>query len=157
MGRPLYFTPSSFFLLFSSRILSSWRLNVCHTSDEFRMHVWNVLHVARWNTERKNYAKNRCLRTIAQSSYIFATTGMYRQSKNLLNSITAISPPHVLTIWRISAHYNGWHRFGSLVHHQQISTGLALGFVKANCKNQTTFKKLSRLAPLSHNILLLGV
>ena len=33
---------------------------------EFKMHVWNMLHAARWNSGRKNSAKNRGLGTNAQ-------------------------------------------------------------------------------------------
>ena len=72
--RTLYFRPvvSSFFLLLSffffllfPRLISAvgdWMFTILpHTMwplCEFRMHVWNVLHVARWNTGRKSYAIN---------------------------------------------------------------------------------------------------
>jgi len=68
--RPLYFCPMvSIFLcfcLFSSPNLSGRRLDVYHTSTHgvasvrFRMHVWSVLHAARWKHKTQKW------RTIAQ-------------------------------------------------------------------------------------------
>ena len=46
------------------------------------------------NTGRKNYVKNLRLRTITFAQ--LRSEGTYRQSEK---SVTAISPPHVLTIW----------------------------------------------------------
>jgi len=65
-GRPLYFCPVIsffFFFFFSLPNLSGPRLDVYHTSThgvalEFRIHVWNVLHLACWKYRMQIIAKN---------------------------------------------------------------------------------------------------
>jgi len=90
---------SSFFLsfFFSSPNLSGRRLDVYHTSRhgvaflrifEFRMHVWNVLHVAHWKYRTKKIAKNapsgHHRTTLSDDS--FATKAYIDNRKNMLNS-----------------------------------------------------------------------
>ena len=70
---------------------------------EFKMHVWNTLHAARWNTGRKNHQKL----AIWAPSHNFVglylrNEGMYRQSEKIC--WTSMPPPHVVTIWWTSAH-----------------------------------------------------
>jgi len=97
---------SSFFLLSFSPILSGQRLDVYHTLPhtmwpwcEFRMHVWNGLLVACWNTGRKNCAKKSppAHHHTSLSGYILATKACIDNQKKTCQ--TAISTPHVLTIW----------------------------------------------------------
>jgi len=65
IGRPLYFciVVSFLFLLFSSPVLSSRRLDVYHTSTHgvavvwFIMQVRNVLHAARWKYRTQKWRK----------------------------------------------------------------------------------------------------
>ena len=73
--RTLYFCPVVSFLLSNfPRLISAvwdWTSTILrHTmwpyECEFRMHVWNQLHAARWNIGRKKSPKNRHLRTIVQ-------------------------------------------------------------------------------------------
>jgi len=74
-----------FFLPFSLPILSGHRLDVYHTSThdvalvpcEFRMHVWSVLHAARWKYRTQNIATKlppaHHRTSTSLSGYIFAT------------------------------------------------------------------------------------
>jgi len=59
------------------------------------------------------------------SGYIFATKACIDSRKNTCK--TAISPPHVLTIWPT----NGWHPFGSLGHPSKFQRFSRLGSVTA--------------------------
>jgi len=74
----------SLFFFFSSPNLSGRRVDVYHTSThgvvwplcEFRMHVWNVLHAARWKyrtQKSRQKSPSRHHRTTLLSGYIFAT------------------------------------------------------------------------------------
>ena len=96
------------------------------------MQVWNVLHAARWNTGRKNNAKNRHLRTIAQlcpARLYLRNWGMYRQfEKKLLNSnISSKCPQNMVNSGPVTAeinwgvcsppaNINGFRVFASLLH-----------------------------------------
>jgi len=93
------------------------------------MHVWNVLHAARWNKGHKNYAKNRHLRTIAQIVGLYLRNlGTYRQSEKLVKQ---------QYLFHMSASYaelwptNGWDRLVSLAHPSKFQRGSRLGFVTA--------------------------
>jgi len=99
--RALYFCPVvSFFLLFSSPNLSGRILDVYHTSTHgvalvrFRSEMCCTRLAG--NTGRKNYAKNRHLRTIAQ--LFRAVSSQLRHvstvGKTLLNSNIFSRPPH---------------------------------------------------------------
>ena len=116
MDRQLYFAAvvSIFFLLFSSPNLSGRSLDVYHTSTQ--MHVWSVLHAARWKYRTQKLRQNRPLRTIAQ---------LYRQSeKNLLNgSISFICLYIMVNLGPLTAEIC-WRVWGT----QQISTGFASWF-----------------------------
>ena len=67
---------------------------------EFRMPVWNVLHVARWNTGRKKSSSRHHRTTL--SGCIFATKACIDNRKK--NCETAIPPLHVLIIRWTLAH-----------------------------------------------------
>jgi len=120
--------------LFSWPILSRSRSDVYHTITwcgfecEFRMQVWNVLSAARWKHRTREWVSSFLMahqhilgylvpeyrtqkiakkslsghhRTIL-SGNIFATKARIDNRKNCY---TAISPPHVLTIWWTSAYW----------------------------------------------------
>jgi len=94
------------------------------------MHVWHVLRAARWNTRRKNYAKNRHLRTIAQ---------LCRAISLQLKHISTIGKK--LSKWQYLLHMflqygelrptNGWDLFASLGHPSKSQPVSRLGFVTA--------------------------
>jgi len=94
------------------------------------MHVWNVLHAARWNTGCKHYAKNRHLGTIPRlCPAISSQLSMYRQSeKNLLSSNISSTCPSQYGELRPT---NGWDLLGSLGHPYKFRRVLRLGFVTA--------------------------
>ena len=89
-----FFISSIFFL--SSPNLSDCRLDVYHTSThgvalvrEFRMQVWNVLHVACWKCRTRKIAKNSPSghHRTTLSGYIVATKArINNREKNSLNS-----------------------------------------------------------------------
>ena len=134
----LWFLSSSIFFFFSSRNLSGRRLDLCHTSThgvaqcKFRMHVWNVLHAARWKyrTQKKSpFWRHR--KTL--SGYIFAlylrNWGMYRQSeKNLLSSNISSTSLHNMVnfgplaaeilsfVWGTPGNFNGFRVLAALLH-----------------------------------------
>ena len=139
-GRPLYFAAvvSIFFLLFlaysqPSQIgcqpyFHTWRGFSANLECMFETcHTWLTE-----NTGCKNYAKNGRLRTITQlcraiSSQLPVTWTKARidnRKKNLLNSNISSVCPHVLTIWRTSAHWRlrSVREFGAS---HLISTGFA--------------------------------
>jgi len=95
--RILYFCPvvSSFYLLFSSPILSRCRLHLLpHTDAGLKRAARGSL---KYRTQK--YPKNRHLRTIAHrttlSGYVFATKPRIdNQKKNLLNSNIFPTCPH---------------------------------------------------------------
>jgi len=122
----------SFFFLsfFSSPNVSGRRLDVYHMVwpyCEFRMHVWNVLHAARWKYRMQKIA-------ILGPSDNFVglylrSWGMYRQSeKNLLNTDTSSTCPlnmvnfGLLTaeicwrVWGTPANFNGFRVLAALLH-----------------------------------------
>jgi len=96
-------------LLFPSPNLSHRRLDVYHTfthcvalSANFRCRSETCCTRLAENTGRKNVAKNRHLGTIAQICWAISSQLRHVSTigKKLL---AAISPQHVLTIWRTSA------------------------------------------------------
>jgi len=92
------------FFLFSSSNLSGCRLHVCHTFTHnvalvpiFWMHVWNVLHVARWKYRTQKWRKKIATWTPSDNfvGLYLHNKGMYRQSqKNLLNSNISPTCPY---------------------------------------------------------------
>jgi len=81
------------------------------------------------NTGRKNDAKNRHLRTIAQACWAISSQGMYRQSeKNLLSSNISSTCPYdmvnfgplaaeiVSLVWGTPANFNGLRVLAALLH-----------------------------------------
>ena len=94
------------------------------------MQVWNVLHVARWNTGRKNDAKNRHLGTIPQLCRAISlqlrhvsTTG----KKLVKHQYMFHMCPQYGELWPTS----GWDRFGSLGHPSYFQRLPRLGSVTA--------------------------
>jgi len=121
----LWFLSSFFF--FSSHSLSGRRLDVYHTSTHGvasvrnRMHVWNVLHAARW--------KYRTQKIDNFVGLYLRSWGMYRQSeKNLLNADTSSTCPHnmvnfgLLTteicwrVWGTPANFNDFRVLAASLH-----------------------------------------
>jgi len=116
MGRPLYFAAVVSIFLLSSffcfpRLISAvadWMSTILQhmmwPKCEFLMHVWDMLHAARWKCRIQKIAKNSPSghhRTIL-SGYVFATKAFIDNRKE--DFLTSISLPHVLTIWWTSAH-----------------------------------------------------
>ena len=108
----LWFLLPFFFLLsFFPRLISvvgDWRSTILPhmvwPQCEFRMHVWNLLHAARWKYRTQNDPKNRHLVTIAQ----------------LCQAIT--SPlRHVLTIGKIVLSSN--RPISSTCPHNMVNVG----------------------------------
>jgi len=113
---------------FSSPNLSGWRLDVYHTSTQckFRMHVWNVLHAALWNTG----CKNRHFGTIAQLCQAVPSQLRHVSTigKNLLNIDTSSTRPHNLVnfgllmaevcwrVWGTTGNFNGFRVLAALLH-----------------------------------------
>jgi len=122
-----------FFFLFFPRLISAvadWMSailpHMMWPYCEFRMQVWNVLHVARWKyrTQRSRQKSPSVHHRTALSGYIFATKARIDNwKKNLLSSNTSCTP-HALTIWRTSVHerLRSIDQFGAPL---QISPGFA--------------------------------
>ena len=97
---------------------------------EFRMQVWNMLHAARWNTGRKNDAKIRHLRTIAQ---------LCRAISSQLRHILTIRKKlvkqqytlHMFSQYGELRPISGWDRFTSSGHPSKFQWVSGLGFVIA--------------------------
>jgi len=78
------------FFFFSSPNLSGRRLDVYHTSThgvvwplcEFRMHVWNVLHAARWKYRTQKIATSAPSHNFVR--LYLRSWGMYRQSNKIV-------------------------------------------------------------------------
>ena len=92
---------------------------------EFRMQMWNVMHVARWNTGRKNYTKNHYLCSITQLCWPISSQLRHVSTvrKNLLSSNICSTYPHSMV--------NGWDRFEALGHLSKFQWVSRLGFVTA--------------------------
>jgi len=106
------------------------------------MHVWNVLHAARWKYRMQKI-------TILAPSHNFVRLylrcwGMYRQSEKTCS--TPIPPPHVLIIWWTWPP-NGWDLLASLVHPCKFQRLSRLGSVTARHSGsgcQPNFAALNR-------------
>jgi len=115
-GRPLYFhhVVSSFFLssFFSSPNLSCHRVDVCYTcthgvcglSANLRCRSETCCTRLAANTGRKKVAKNHHLGTIAQLCRAISSQLRHVSTIGKKTCSAAIRPPHVLIIWRTSAH-----------------------------------------------------
>jgi len=134
-GRPLYFCPvvSSSIFFFSLPNLSSWILDVCHTSTqcEFRMQVWNVQYAARWNYRMQIWRKKSPSRHhfTTLSGDIFATKARVdNRKKDLLNSNSSSTCPCNMVnfgpvmaeissgVWGSPANFIGFHVLAALLH-----------------------------------------
>jgi len=137
--RPLYFCPVSFLLL-SSPNLSGQRLDVCHTSTHDAALVRNLECMSEMcctrlaeDTGRKNYAKNRHLRTIEQ---ICRTISLQLRhilaiGKTLLNgNISSIYLYNMVNfgsltaeihwrVWGTPANFNEFRVLASLLHRRR--------------------------------------
>jgi len=93
------------FFFFSSPVLNRHRLEVYDTSTHGVVLVRNVLHASRWKCRTQTIAKKSPSghHRTTLSGYIFTTKACTNNRKKT-NCEAAISPPHVLTIWRTSAH-----------------------------------------------------
>ena len=95
------------------------------------MQVWSVLHAARWNTGRKNYAKNRHLSTIAQccrAIYSQVWYRMYRQSEKLLKRHYLF---HIHSQYGELRPTNGWDMLARLGHPSKFQRVSRIDFVTA--------------------------
>ena len=120
MGRQLHFAAvvSVFYLSFFPP-LSGRRLDVYHTSTQ--MHVWNVLHAARWKyTGRKNYAKKL---PSAHHRTTLSTIG-----KKLVKWQYLL---HMSLQYGELRPTNGWDLLASLGHPSKFQRVSRLGFVTA--------------------------
>jgi len=118
-----------YFFMFSSPNLSGRRLDVYHTSThgvalvrEFRMQVWNVLHVACWKCRTRKIAKNSPSghHRTTLSGYIVATKACIdNRKKNLLKSNVSPTCVHNTVNFCPLATEICWRVWGT----QQISTG----------------------------------
>jgi len=134
IGQAIIFLPCGFFYhvsIFFPCLISAvgdWMSTILPhmmwPSCEFRMHVWNVLHVARWKYRTQKWRKNCHLCTIAQ---------LCRAISLQLRHVSTIGEKLVKQeyLLQMSAHYgklrptNGSDQFTSFGHPQQISTGFA--------------------------------
>ena len=99
------------------------------------MNVWNVLHAARWNTGRKNYAKNRHLRIIAQSCVSSQRRHVLTIVKTLLNSNIFSTCLHNMVnfdpltaeigwqVWGTTANFKGFRVLASLLYRPSLNRG----------------------------------
>ena len=88
---------------------------------KFTMHVWNVLHEARWKIQdaKKSPLWHHCT---TFSGCIFATKACIdNRKKNLLNSDTSSTCPHNMVNFGLLTAEICWRFMGTL----QISTGFA--------------------------------
>jgi len=111
---------------------------------EFRMHVGNALHVARWKCRIQQIAKNSKSghHRTNLSGYIFATKACIDNRKNLLNSNTSPTCPHGEL-----RPTNGWDLFGSFGHPSKFQRVSRLGSVTARHSSsgpQPNFAALDR-------------
>ena len=157
IGQTIIFLPCGFFFFF---LLSFFPRLISAVADwmsailphmvwpwcEFRMQVWNMLHVACWKYKtQKSYQKSPSgHHRTTLSGYIFATKACIGNRRK--TSSAAIRPPHVLTIWR-TLPTNGWDRFGSLGHPCKFQRVSRLGsvFVRhCSSERQPYFAVLNR-------------
>ena len=86
------------------------------------MHVWNVLHAARWKYRTQNIAKNRHLRPIAQLCRAISSQLIHAIGKKLVKQQYLL---HMSPQYGELRPTSGWDPFVSLGHLQVISTGFA--------------------------------
>ena len=98
-----------FLLLFSSPVLSGWRLDVYHTftwcglSANLECRSEMCCTRLSGSTGHKNDVKNCHLGTIVQICWAISSQLRHVSTIGKKSCETAISAPHVLTIWRTSA------------------------------------------------------
>jgi len=128
--RTLYFADvvSFFFFprLFSAigDCISTVRPHMMWPYCEFRMHVWNVLHAARWKYRtRKLRQKSLSVhyRTTLSGSIFASKTWVDNRKKNLLNSNISSTCSHNMV--------NGWDLLASLGYPSKFQRVSRLGFV----------------------------
>ena len=88
---------------------------------DFRMHVWNMLHAARWKYRtQKSPFWHHCT---TLSGYIFRTKAFIDNGKNFLNSMS----------WQYGElrPTNGWDLLASLGHPCKVQRVLRLGSITA--------------------------
>jgi len=140
---------SSIFFFFPSPILSGRRLDAYHTSThgvalvcEFRTQVWKLM-CCTWlagNTGRKNDAKNRHLRTIAQlcPSVSSQLRHISTIEKKLVKSNISPTCPHNMAnfgpltaeigsgVWGTPANFNGFRVLAALLYGTLVGVGETL-------------------------------
>jgi len=132
---------SCFFLLSSSFLfphlisavrdwMSTILPHIVWPSYEFRMQVWNMLHMARWKYRTQNDAKNRHLGTIPQICRAISSQLRHVSTigKNLLSSNISSTCAHnmvnfgplaaevVSGVWGTPATFNGFRVLAALLH-----------------------------------------
>jgi len=103
---------------------------------EFRMQVWNVLHMASWKYRTQKFAKNSLSahHHTTLSGNIFATKACIEKQKNILNSnisptclqnMVNFGPPAAGwdrlagPVWGTPANFNGFCLLASLLHRRR--------------------------------------
>jgi len=101
---------------------------------EFRMHVWNVLHAARWKCRTQKIAKISPYghHRTTLSGYIFATKARIDNRKKLLNSNISPTCPYNMAnfgllvakicwrVWGTAANFNGFRVLAAILHDSQV-------------------------------------
>jgi len=145
IGQAIIFLPCGFFLLllllllFASPNLSGPRLDVYHTSTrgvalEFRMQVWNVLHVACWKYRMQIIAKNLppghpCTTLLgcrfATKAHIDNQKKKFFQQQYLLyvssqyGELRPATAEIGLVVWGTPANFNGFRFLASLLQRRR--------------------------------------
>jgi len=134
----IYFHPVSSSSFFFPRLISAvgdWMSTILPhmvwPQCEFRMQVWNVLHVARWKYRTQKWRKKSPSRyhPTTLSGYIFATKACIdNRKKNLLSSNISSTCPHNMVnfgllaaeilsgVWGTPATFNGFRVVAALLH-----------------------------------------
>jgi len=110
------------------------------------MHVWNVLHTARWNAGRKNDGKTRHLGNIAQLCR--AISSQLRQVSTIgKKPVKQRYHPHMSLQYGELRPTSGWDRFVSLGHRRKFQGLSCLGSLTARYSSsgrQPNFAMLNR-------------
>ena len=123
----------SFFLSFFPRLISAvgdWMSTILPHMCEFRMHVWKLVHAARWKYRTQKWRKNRHMGIIAQLCRAISSQLRHISTieKNLLHSNISSTSPHYMVnsgplaagidpvVWGIPANFNSFRVLAALLH-----------------------------------------
>jgi len=113
---------------------------------KFRMHVWNLLHAARWKYRTQKWCKKSPSRhhPTTLSGYIFATKAHIDNRKKHVKQQYLL---HMSVEYGELLLTSGWDRFVSLGHHCKFQRVLHLGSIAAGHSSigrQLNFVMLNR-------------